>query len=169
MSGTIACMEENSFEELTSLKRQKSLLHSAAYQGEYAMVAQMLREKIYDINGHDPLDGRTPLIEAVRGGHNSMVALLIHHKAGIHDKDTYDRTALSYAAENSYNDDSLPNYLVIVALLLTHGAQSIEKNGSSAHTWDRHNNNLLYFDYAAYLNQNPDLKNKVDALDANYK
>ena len=64
-------------------------------------MVKLLVEKGADIDSIDT-EGRTPLLRAVRSGHEAVVKLLIEKGASVHSKDKEGRTPLWWAAENKH-------------------------------------------------------------------
>lgn len=86
-------------------------LHSAARKGRVDCVSALTTSE--NINSEGP-QGRTPLIEASRNGHLSVVRLLVESGADVNRVDTDGRNALLAAARDGH--------LPIVEYLIEHGA-----------------------------------------------
>lgn len=75
----------------------------AARAGHAETVQTMLRAPGRDINVRDE-NGRTPLIEAARSGHNDVVQALLVGGADVKLKDKQGKTSLMYAAEGGHTE-----------------------------------------------------------------
>ena len=92
-------------------------VHVAALAGHSRCVAEMLRHVEIDLRDRD---GRTPLHEAVQGGHLGTVALLVVRGAAIDARDSRGRTALSKVYDKL--DDRPDVASSMTKLLLSAGA-----------------------------------------------
>jgi hypothetical protein len=110
--------------------RQVVGLHLAAYFGVKEAVYTLLehwRTEVCDSHG------QTPLLWAVRGGHEAVVQLLLEKGADIEARDHSGQTALLWAAENGHR--------AVVQLLLEKGAdiEARDHSGQTALLWAAEN------------------------------
>jgi ankyrin repeat protein len=76
-------------------------LHSAARDGEYAVVKRLLGQG-KSVNAASTVSGVTPLILAAQMGHEPIVDVLLDAGAAVNTTDTVNCTALMYASSKGY-------------------------------------------------------------------
>ncbi len=89
-------------------------LHQGCMLGHQGLVELMVRRFNPDMNIKDSVGG-TPLLYAVRGGHEAIVTYLLDNGADVNRSDNYDQTALQAAI-------GLNNYASMIKLLSGRGA-----------------------------------------------
>lgn len=85
-------------------------LHTGSLLGHQGLVELMVRKFNPDTNVKDTAGG-TPLLYAVRGGHEKIASLLIDNGADINNPDNYDKTPV-HAAIALVNYDAMLNLLI---------------------------------------------------------
>ncbi|MEZ0111429.1 hypothetical protein ABH920_005444 [Catenulispora sp. EB89] len=100
----------------------------ASEDGDTELVRRLLREHAdIDVDMRHRGSGRTPLLEAIVGGHPDTVAVLIAARADVGVRDTaVGYTALAWAAYNDLGS--------VVRLLVEHGAGLDDRSGSYEET-----------------------------------
>ena len=75
----------------------------AAGAGHADTVKSLLKSPGVNVNARDE-NGRTPLIEAARNGHDDVVEALLIARADMKAKDKQGKTALMYASEGGHTE-----------------------------------------------------------------
>ncbi|MBN2627786.1 MAG: ankyrin repeat domain-containing protein [Spirochaetales bacterium] len=89
-------------------------LHQGCMLGHEGLVELMVRRFKPDMNIKDTVGG-TPLLYAVRGGHEAIASYLLENGADVNRPDNYEQTPLQAAI-------GLNNYKTMIDLLTAHGA-----------------------------------------------
>lgn len=101
-----------------SSKALEASLRSAAYDGDVKNLEKLI-EKGVNLEARDSYK-QTPLILAVRHGHETFVAALLKANVEVNAQDTYGQTALHHAAEWGFSK--------IISLLIAKGANLESRN-----------------------------------------
>ena len=125
-----------------------SVLHCISYFGIANVADTLLKMNKWDVNQRDGL-GMTPLIWAVRYGHEGVVRLLLREKHIQPDRQdaNYGRTALSWAAGNGHEE--------IVKLFL---GREFVNPGSLGHRWGKSARVVNHLFGERYVNPNSSSK-----------
>ncbi|MCA9399637.1 MAG: ankyrin repeat domain-containing protein, partial [Candidatus Omnitrophica bacterium] len=103
-----------------------NVLHKAVRAGRADIVKFLITEQKSDVNFLDPLQGKSPLMEAAWWGHKDILLELIHSGADVNQKGSFGHTPLGEAIRSNNPDSN--RQLEVIVLLVENGADVADED-----------------------------------------